>query len=87
MGDQGHGVRVSAHDGVGVQKAVTLEDHAGQVLEVYLMDNTRAGRHDAEVVEGVRTPLQELESLSVSVELELLILLAGILGTSKVDGN
>jgi len=45
-------VRISADNRVWVEHVVTVEDNTGEVLEVDLMDNTRAGRHNLEVVEG-----------------------------------
>jgi hypothetical protein len=47
-----------------------LAHHARQVLEVHLVHDARAGRHDAEVVEGLLAPAQELVALAVALELE-----------------
>ena len=53
-----HGrVRVSADDGVWVEKVVTVEDNTSEVLEVDLMDDTRARGHNLEVIEGLGAPL------------------------------
>ena len=51
------------------------------------MDDTRAWRHNLEVVEGLRAPLEELESLAVTLELELFVLLGGAGDTSSIDLN
>mmetsp|Transcript_3556 Transcript_3556/g.6059 ORF Transcript_3556/g.6059 Transcript_3556/m.6059 type:complete len:220 (+) Transcript_3556:1031-1690(+) len=79
------GVRIGSNHGVIVKDAVLVEDHAGQVLQVDLMDDTGAGGHDLEVVEGLGSPLEELESFSVSVELNELVLLGGIRGSEHVS--
>jgi len=47
------GVRVSSDDGVGVEESISVEDDASEVLQVDLMDNTRAWRNNVEVVEGL----------------------------------
>jgi hypothetical protein len=44
---------------------------ARQVLEVDLVHDAEAGRHDAEGVEGLHAPLHELVALLVALELEL----------------
>jgi len=49
------------------------------------MNNTRTWRNNAEVVEGFRSPLKELESFSVAVELKLFILFSGIGSTSNIN--
>ena len=49
------------------------------------MDNTRARRHDLEVIEGLGTPLEELEALAVSLELELLVSGASVTDTGGID--
>ena len=49
-----------------------LRHHAlGEVLEVHLVDDPGGGGHDAEVLEGLRAPLQELVALPVALELDL----------------
>lgn len=47
------GVRVSSDDGVWVEKSVSVENDACEVLQVDLMDNTRAWRNNVEVVKGL----------------------------------
>ena len=51
------------------------------------MDDTRAWWDDFEVVEGLGSPLEELEALSVSGELKSLVLLSGIGSSGSVDLN
>ena len=46
------------------------EHHLAEVLEVDLVADAGAGRHDAEVVERVLAPAQELVALLVALELE-----------------
>ena len=69
----GVGVGADERVGVGGELAVDLaeRDHVGQVLEVHLVDDAGAGRHDAEVVEGALAPAQEAVALGVPLELEL----------------
>jgi len=80
-------VRVGTDDGVGVEEVVSVEHDAGEVLKVDLMDDTRARRHDLEVIESLGSPLEELEAFAVTEELELLVLFAGISNTSGIDGD
>ena len=65
------GVRVGADERVGEGPAVSLLDHAGQELEVHLVDDPRSGRHDLEVAEALLPPAQECVALAVALELEL----------------
>jgi hypothetical protein len=81
------GVRVGTDKGVGVQEAIVVEHHSSKVFEVDLMNNTRAGGHNLEVVESALSPLQELKSLVISLELQLLILAEGILSLGNINLN
>ncbi len=49
------------------------------------MNDTGAWGHNAEIVEGFRTPLQELESFLVAVKFKLLVLLTSISGTGDIN--
>jgi hypothetical protein len=80
-------VGVSTDDGVGVEEAVLVENDTREVLKVDLMDDTGAGRHNLEVVEGLGAPLKELESLAVALELEALVLVASIASAGSIDLN
>mmetsp|Transcript_5439 Transcript_5439/g.17589 ORF Transcript_5439/g.17589 Transcript_5439/m.17589 type:complete len:307 (-) Transcript_5439:146-1066(-) len=62
-------VRVGSDEGVQVQRVVRRKDKAGQVLKVDLVHDARAGRHDAHIVEGVRTPLEKDKTLSIAAKL------------------
>ena len=64
-------VRVGADERVRVVDAVLRVDAAREVLEVDLVDDADAGRHDLERVERLHAPLQELVALAVALELEL----------------
>jgi hypothetical protein len=81
------GVRVSSNDRIVVEQAIAIEDDASEVLKVDLMHDTRAWRNDLEVVKGFRTPFEELEALSVSVELNDLVLLGSIRSTKHISLN
>ena len=48
-----------------------MQDAAGQILEVHLVDNADAGRDDAEGLEGLLAPLEEFVSLAVAAELHV----------------
>jgi len=64
-------VRVGPDQRVRVQRAVGLEHHAREVLEVDLVDDPRVGRHDLEALECALTPAQERVALLVALELAL----------------
>jgi hypothetical protein len=80
-------VRVSTNNGIVVEETIAIKDDASEVLKVDLMDNTRAWRNNLEVVEGFRAPFEELETLSVSVELDDLVLLGSIRSTKYISLN
>jgi len=70
-------MRISTNDGIRVDNAVLVgEDTSSEILKIDLMDNTRARRDDSEVLKSVLSPLEELETLLVVVELEFFILLS-----------
>lgn len=70
-------MRISTNDGIRVDNAVLVgEDTSSEILKIDLMDNTRARRDDSEVLKSVLSPLKELETLLVVVELEFFILLS-----------
>ncbi len=51
--------------------AVLREDALRQVLEVDLVDDADAGRHDLEAAEGAHAPLEELVAGAVAPELDV----------------
>ena len=80
---------VGADQGVGIgELPVALRrgpDHLGQVLEVDLVADAGAGRHDAEVVERRLAPAQERVALAVALVLELDVELEGARVAERVD--
>ena len=64
------GVRVGADERVGVGQAVAGEHDAGEVLDVDLVHDAGARRHDLELVERGLAPAQELVALEVALVLE-----------------
>jgi len=49
------------------------------------MDNTRAGRDNLEIVEGLGAPLEELESFAVTLEFSTLVKFTGASYSSHVN--
>lgn len=80
-------MRVSTNNGIVIEKTIAIKDYASEVLKVDLMDNTRAWRNNLEIVEGLGAPFEELEALSVSVELDDLVLLGSIRSTEYISLN
>ena len=62
-----------------------VEDNAGEVFKVDLMDNTGAWGNNLEVVEGFGAPLEELEAFSVSREFKLFVEVLGIVGAGGIN--
>ena len=83
------GVAVGADHGVGIGDGRLALGHGpdglGQVLEVHLMADARPGGHDAEIVEGRRTPAQEFVALDVALILALDVLVEGTRRAEMVD--
>jgi len=83
-----HGsVRISSDARIWVEDTVSLKDDLGEPLKVDLVNNTVAWWHDGQVVESFLSPLEECESLGISVELKLFVLLLGILSSGNIDLN
>lgn len=78
-------MRICAHNGIVVKKTILLHDDSCEVLQVDLMDNTGAWWNDLEVVESLRAPFQELESLPISIEFNDLILLSCIWSSKNIS--
>ena len=64
-------VAVGADQRVGVVDAVSLVHAAREILEVHLVHDADARRHDLERVERLHAPFHELVALVVALELEL----------------
>ncbi len=83
------GVRIGAEHrvGIGPGRAVLVGRHhdAGEVLEVDLMHDAGARRHDLEVVERVLAPAQEAVALVVAVELDLHVEIERVGRAERVD--
>jgi hypothetical protein len=76
------GVRIGADEGVGIgqEGAVGLRlgmDAVGEEFEVDLVADADAGRDDAQFVEGLLAPAEELVALAVAVEFNLHVALRG----------
>ena len=61
-------VGVGADERVRVEDAVLLEDQLGEELEVDLVDDADGRRDDAEGLEGLHAPLEELVAFGVAAE-------------------
>ncbi len=81
------GVRIGSDQRVGIVDAALVEHALGEVLEVDLVDDTDAGRHDLEGVERLHAPLEELIALAVAGELEVEVLgqRVGVPGEINLD--
>jgi hypothetical protein len=83
------GVRVGAHEGVGVGLAAPRrrigEHDPGEVLEVDLVHDPRVGGHDGEVGERALAPAQEGVALAVAFELPLGVHAKGLARAERVD--
>ena len=78
-------MRVSSDDRVWVEHVVSVEDNTGKVFEVNLMNDSRAWWHNFEVIKCLGSPLEELESLTVSSEFEEFVLLFGVGSSCGID--
>ena len=81
------GVRVGADERVGDREAAVLAqlDDAAEVLEVDLVDDAHARRHDAEAVERALRPAQQLVALAVPLVLAVDVAGVGELAAERVD--
>src|SRR5690606_26241715 len=65
-------VRIGADECIRINGTVGIAEHAlRQVLEIDLVDDADARRHNLERVERLHAPLEELVALAVALELEL----------------
>jgi hypothetical protein len=84
-----HGcVAIGADAGVrkSLRRSAGLGPHAlGQILEVDLMANAGARRHDTEIVEGAGTPAQKLIAFLVPEIFDLDVFGEGIGGAKEID--
>jgi hypothetical protein len=63
------------------------EHDPGEVLDVDLVDDAGARRHDLQPVEGALAPAQELVALAVALELELDVALQRVAGAEDVGDH
>ena len=75
--------RIGERDLAGV--VLAEEDDLGQVFEIHLVDDAGAGRDDAEVVERLLAPAEELVALAVAGELHVDVELEGVGRVEVVD--
>jgi hypothetical protein len=61
------GVRIGADERVGIVDAVCSQHALREVLEVHLVHDADAGRHDLEGVERLHAPLEELVARAVAL--------------------
>ncbi len=78
-------VRIGDLRGAHSGRAVRVEDDAGEVLDVDLVDDAGVGGHDAEVGEGLLPPAQEDVPLAVPLVLEAGVDLRGPEAAECVD--
>ena len=72
-------MRVGADQGVGEGDPRAIAEHAlGEILQVHLMDDADARRHDLERIERLHTPLQKFVALAIARKLKIEILRQGI---------
>ena len=81
------GVRVGSDDGVRVRLSATSHHHAGQALDVDLMDDACARWNDLELLEGALPPAQELIALQIAVVLKVHIEGFGVRAGKEVDDH
>jgi hypothetical protein len=63
------------------------EHHAGEILEVHLVDDTRVRRHHAEPLKRLLRPTEQRVALAVALELEVGVHLKGRRGAELVDDD
>ena len=78
-------VRVGPDERVREGDPVALGDHGRQELEVHLVDDAGAGRHDPQVAERGLCPAQQLVPLTVALVLALDVEREGIARAEAVD--
>ena len=79
------GVGIRADERVGIIDAVFREHALGEELEVDLVDDADAGRHDGESFKRLLTPLEEFVALAVADELDGHVAVQRGLGTGEID--
>ena len=78
-------MRIGANERVGIIHATGAEYAFGEILEIDLVDDADAGRHDFERVEGLHAPFQKLVTLAVAREFEFEILGKRVAAAGEID--
>src|SRR5215467_199872 len=79
------GVRVGAYQCVRVINAVSFKHDLAQILQIDLMTYADARRYDAEALERLHAPFQELIAGAVALELHDHVLLKSIGQVEEID--
>ncbi len=77
-------MRVGPDEGVGEIDAILREHALGEILEIHLVDDADAGRDEAEGLEGLLAPLEELVALAVALEFHLHVELERLRGAGEI---
>ena len=81
-----HGrVGIGADERVGVIEVAGAEHAFREILEVHLVHDADAGRHDAKGFEGLLTPFEELIALAVALEFHVEVELEGLRRAVEID--
>src|SRR2546430_2211621 len=78
-------MRVGADERVGEVPTLVVQYAEREGLEVDLVHDADAGRHDLEPVEGLHAPLEELVARAVALELDPHVQLDGVGAAGEVD--
>src|SRR5699024_9775267 len=81
------GVGVGTDAGIRVCQTIVVEDDAGQVLDVDLVDDAGSRRNNTEVGECLGAPTQELVTLLVALVLDLNVLLECVWAAEGLDDD
>ncbi len=69
-------VRIGPDERIRIEDARLLAEHAlREILQIDLMDDSDAGRHDLKRVEGLHAPFQKLVALAIALKLQIEVLL------------
>ncbi len=81
-----HGrVRIRADEGVRVIEVAGAEHALREILEIHLVNDTDAGRHDTECLECLLAPFEELVALAVALEFHVKIQLESLRGAVEIN--
>ena len=81
-----HGrVGIGSNERVGVVEIAGAEDALGEILQIHLVHDADAGRHDAKSLEGLLAPFEELVALPVALEFHVEVELERIGGAVEIN--